>query len=225
MDKKIQTTFIHPTFGEIRTEGTPDKPLFCLADVCKALDLDNNRQVKTRLNPKGVTTNDTLTDGGRQSMTFIDEPNLYKCVFQSRKKEAEIFQEWVYNEVLPSLRKTGRYACAPEPERPRATTPLLSGEDFILAAVDKDFRVEDVPSYEQTGLTFNALQLFFSACAFLHPDTSCRLTALNVAHLEETAGLEPGDFHEAWNELISKKWVKIWLFSDTLVFKFCYPKN
>lgn len=47
-----------------------------------------------------------------QQMTFITEPNLYKCIFQSRKKEAEAFQDWVCSEVLPSIRKNGGYMVA-----------------------------------------------------------------------------------------------------------------
>ena len=51
-------------------------------------------------------------------MTFITEPNLYKCIFQSRKKEAEAFQDWVCSEVLPSIRKTGGYMVARADETP-----------------------------------------------------------------------------------------------------------
>ena len=59
---------------------------------------------------RGVAITDTLTAGGVQSMTYINEANLYKCIFQSRKPEAEKFQDWVYEEVLPSIRKHGVYA-------------------------------------------------------------------------------------------------------------------
>ena len=51
-------------------------------------------------------------------MNFITEPNLYKCIFQSRKKEAEAFQDWVCSEVLPSIRKTGGYMVARADETP-----------------------------------------------------------------------------------------------------------
>ena len=85
--------FSNPQFGEIRiTISEDDKPMFCLADVCKALELKNPSDVKTRLSSKGVAITDTLTAGGVQSMTYINEANLYKCIFQSRKPEAEKFQ-------------------------------------------------------------------------------------------------------------------------------------
>ena len=101
--------FKNSIFGEIRTFININNPMFCLVDVCKSLDIKNVSHCKSRLNKKGIATNDTLTNGGIQKLIFIDEPNLYKCIFQSRKKEAEEFQDWVTSEVLPSIRRTGGY--------------------------------------------------------------------------------------------------------------------
>lgn len=111
--------FSNPQFGEIRiTISEDDKPMFCLADVCKALEISNVGNVKQRLSEKGVRNMDTLTAGGVQSMTYINEANLYKCIFQSRKPEAEKFQDWVYEEVLPTIRKTGGYIVAKADDTP-----------------------------------------------------------------------------------------------------------
>lgn len=101
--------FQNESFGEVRIAGTSENPLFCLADVAKCLDIKNVSDLKTRLNQKGVVITDTPTNGGEQKMVFINESNLYKCVFQSRKEEAELFQEWICEDVLPSIRKTGGY--------------------------------------------------------------------------------------------------------------------
>lgn len=90
--------------------------MFCLSDVCKALDIRNVGDCKTRLNPKGIAITDTLTEGGKQQMIFVDEANLYKCIFQSRKQEAEKFQDWVTDEVLPSIRQDGGYMTIKEDE-------------------------------------------------------------------------------------------------------------
>jgi len=109
METNIQL-FSNPVFGEIRTAGTSEKPLFCLADLCKVLGLSNPSDVKSRLNEKGLCITDTPTTSGIQQMIFIDEPNLYKCIFQSRKPDAESFQNWVTSEVIPSIRKHGAYA-------------------------------------------------------------------------------------------------------------------
>lgn len=96
-------------YGEVRTTVIEGKPYFCLADVCRVLDIKNPRDAKNRLNEKGVATADTLTPGGTQQMTFIDEGNVYKAIFQSRKPEAERFSDWVTHEVLPQIRATGGY--------------------------------------------------------------------------------------------------------------------
>ena len=91
--------FNSPEFGEIRTTlSASNEPLFCLVDVCKALSLKQPSRVKTTLKQGGVTTikvgvqTGTRTDGSiamqEVPMNFIDEPNLYKCIFKSRKKEA-----------------------------------------------------------------------------------------------------------------------------------------
>lgn len=112
--------FENAQFGQIRTlVSESGEPLFCLADVCKALDLNGGaRNVKSRLNQKGVVSINTPTNGGVQQLNFITEPNLYKCIFQSRKKEAEQFQDWVCSDVLPSIRKSGGYMAASEDETP-----------------------------------------------------------------------------------------------------------
>lgn len=126
--------FENAQFGQIRTSVTESgEPLFCLADVCKALDLSNPRDVKRRLQQKGVCTTDTPTNGGIQQLNFITEPNLYKCIFQSRKKEAEQFQDWVCGEILPSIRKSGGYMVARQDETPEQimARALMVAKDTI----------------------------------------------------------------------------------------------
>lgn len=106
--------FSNSEFGEIRTITKDNEPMFCLADVCKALEISNVGNVKQRLSEKGIHTADTLTKGGMQKMTFISEANLYKTIFQSRKESAERFTDWVTGEVLPSIRKNGGYIAGQE---------------------------------------------------------------------------------------------------------------
>ena len=111
--------FENAQFGRIRISVDADgKPLFCLADICRALDLQQVSKVKPRLYAKGVHTIPLLSNGGTQQTYFISEPNFYKCIFQSRKKEAEAFQDWVCSEVLPSIRKSGGYMVAKESDTP-----------------------------------------------------------------------------------------------------------
>ena len=113
------TIFKNDQFGEIRTAGTADNPMFCLNDVCRVLDIQSSKDVKSRLNDHGVDSipvwvqTGTKKDGTpalRQTdMTFINEMNLYKVIMRSDKPQAEPFQDWVCGEVLPSIRKNGGY--------------------------------------------------------------------------------------------------------------------
>lgn len=109
MTNEIQI-FKNDQFGEIRTAGTPEKPLFCLVDICKAMELSTVKKVKNRLRKDGVTSIH-LTDslGRTQDATFINEQNLYLLIMRSDKPQAEPFQNWVCGEVLPAIRKTGGY--------------------------------------------------------------------------------------------------------------------
>ena len=104
--------FDNPQFGEIRTSGTSEKPMFCLADVCRVLNLQVT-PTKNRLKPDGVSLIKVIDSLGReQEATFINEQNLYKVIMRSDKPQAEPFQDWVCGEVLPSIRKTGQYSLA-----------------------------------------------------------------------------------------------------------------
>lgn len=81
-----------------------------MPDVCGALEIKNISQLKTRLNKDGVIISEVIDSVGRkQNANFVNELNLYKVIFQSRKESAERFTDWVAGEVLPSIRKTGSY--------------------------------------------------------------------------------------------------------------------
>ena len=93
--------FRNEQFGEIRTTIQNGEPWFVAADVCKALDIENNRKATNRLDDdeKGVTLSDTL--GGKQKLTIVNEAGLYSLVLGSRKPEAKAFKRWITHEVLP----------------------------------------------------------------------------------------------------------------------------
>lgn len=103
-------TFNNPQFGEVRTAGTSDEPLFCLADVCRAIGIANARNVKERLDAEDVRSVDTLTNGGMQQITYVNESGLYEVIMRSDSEKSKPFRKWVTSEVLPSIRKHGIYA-------------------------------------------------------------------------------------------------------------------
>lgn len=106
--------FNKENLGSIRTAVVNGEPWFCLKDACDILGIKNHKDLRKRLNPKGVDSIDTLTKGGKQALLYVDEPNLYKAIMQSRKKEAEVFSDWIFYEVIPSIRKHGYYSNIPQ---------------------------------------------------------------------------------------------------------------
>lgn len=103
------TAFQHQEFGEIRTVMRDGTPWFVAADVCRALDIINNRDAMGRLDEDEKDVASADTPGGMQSMTIVNEPGLYNLVMSSRKPEAKAFKRWITHEVIPSIRKHGFY--------------------------------------------------------------------------------------------------------------------
>ena len=107
---KIQNgieVFENPIFGQIRMTMVDDEPMFCLIDVCRALEIKNATDVAKRLDEDELTR---LNLGGRAGESnFITESGLYAVIVRSDKPNAKKFRKWVTSEVLPTIRKTGGY--------------------------------------------------------------------------------------------------------------------
>lgn len=101
--------FNNPEFGEIRTLEDKEDVLFCAVDVAKALGYSNARDAIRRHCKKGVAKRDILSNGGVQSFSFIPESDVYRLIVHSKLPTAEKFESWVFDEVLPSIRKHGAY--------------------------------------------------------------------------------------------------------------------
>lgn len=114
----------------VRVVDVDGEPWFVAADVCRVLDIANSSDAVAVLDAdeKGVANTDTL--GGRQEMRTVSESGLYALVFRSRKEEAKAFRRWVTKEVLPAIRKTGRYA------QPMACKAPETEEDGLNAVID-----------------------------------------------------------------------------------------
>lgn len=103
--------FNNEEFGEIRTVVVNEEPMFCLTDICKALEMSNPTMVAQRLDDDERTK----LDLGRQGETnFITESGLYAVILRSDKPNARKFRKWVTSEVLPSIRKNGGYIAGQE---------------------------------------------------------------------------------------------------------------
>lgn len=138
--------FSNPQFGEIRTAiGENGEPMFCLTDVAKALGYSRPADaVSTHC--KGVSILPTPTNGGVQQVKFGKEGDVYRLVMKSKLPEAGMFQDWVCDEVLPTIRKHGVYATPQTidkpPRRPRQCNQGLS-DTQRGTAIASDSRGED----------------------------------------------------------------------------------
>lgn len=136
--------FNNEDFGSVRTITKDNEPMFCLADVCRALDITHVTDVKSRLKQDGVGTSEVIDSLGRkQNATFINESNLYKVIFQSRKPSAEKFTDWVTDEVIPSIRKNGGYIANQEQMTPEqiVANALIVAQNIIS---QKDRQIEEM---------------------------------------------------------------------------------
>ena len=101
--------FKSDAFGRIRTILQDGNILFCGKDVAEALGYTNTKDALSK-HCKGVAKRDPLqTPGGTQEARFITEGDVYRLITHSRLPAAEQFESWVFDEVLPSIRKTGSY--------------------------------------------------------------------------------------------------------------------
>lgn len=113
------------------------EPWFVAADVCAALHLPDTHKAVARLDDDEKARNSIPTPGGEQEMTVVNEPGLYSLVLGSRKPEAKRFKRWVTHEVLPAIRKTGRYVLSGTPALPAPTPDRVCSILLIGEAVAK----------------------------------------------------------------------------------------
>ena len=107
------TLFENSQFGKVRVARLNNEPIFCIADLCKILDLTPSK-VSQRLSEDVLSKYPLKTNGGEQLANFVNEDGLYDVILDSRKPEAKQFRKWVTGEVLPAIRKTGGYMISKE---------------------------------------------------------------------------------------------------------------
>ena len=116
--------FQNEEFGAVRAIEEGDKVLFCATDVARALGYSNQRDAVSR-HCWGVVKRDTLTGGGMQELSFIPEGDVYRLIIRSKLPSAVKFEHWVFDEVLPSIRKRGLYA----------VDEVLNNPDLLIGAL------------------------------------------------------------------------------------------
>lgn len=116
--------FENAQFGQIRTAVTENgEPLFCLVDLCRAIGIENHRNVVKRLDEGDVHRMDTPTRNQfgavvNQQILYTTEGGMYEVLVRSESESAKPLRKWVCGEVLPSIRKSGGYMVARADETP-----------------------------------------------------------------------------------------------------------
>ena len=220
MNEKLQI-FENPEFGQVRViVNNSNEPLFCLVDVCRILSIDNSRQVKSRLDEDGVFLLDLqqvngavinndgviINELGNTKANFINEANLYSVIFQSRKEEAKRFQKWVFNDVLPSIRKTGSYSV-----RTLSPAELIIAQGQAMLALEQKQRehemrlsatenkVNELASIQEENLKqLNKLPLSEEEVIKITPRQELNQMVRTYA---QSAGIE---YNEVWNKIYSE---------------------
>ena len=118
MDNAIQI-FNNPEFGQVRTIIEGEKILFCASDVAKALGYSNYNDAVNK-HCRAIVKRDTPISGKIQAINFIPEGDVYRLIIRSKLPSAEKFERWVFDEVLPSIRKNGFYGFATKEEYERS---------------------------------------------------------------------------------------------------------
>ena len=192
-------TFANEEFGNIRTIEENGKVYFCGKDVAKALGYQNTNKALGD-HCKGVTKRYTPTTSGVQSMSFITEGDLYRLITHSKLPTAEKFEAWIFDEVLPEIRETGRYIrCATAADKDSAyPMPIFDAKDYIQAAkliahCPKDRLRIVINLLEHGGLDMSDatdyLKLVDTSDISMRISEAMRVTGLGVREVSEYCGI------------------------------------
>lgn len=163
--------------ANVRTIGTPDLPLFVAIDICNALQHSNPRKaIKDLVDPEDLIKSEIETNGGRQTVNCVNESGLYALIFGSKLESAKRFKRWVTSEVLPTIRKTGRY---------EASATLTTEEMYEIRKAVKT-RAKNCSIHYQT--IYNALYDYFKIASYKDLTKGQLQAALTFIH---TCELKP----------------------------------
>lgn len=139
---EIQMFKFPVTNRPVRIMDIGGNPFWVAPDVTRELGYSNGPDaIKRHCRSKGIVKRDILTNGGMQEVTLIDEANLYRLMGKSNASNAEPFQDWVCEEVLPSIRKTGAYHIVPPAP---VLTPAQQALQTAQALVDLETKTLEI---------------------------------------------------------------------------------
>lgn len=198
--------FENNEFGKIRTISDEGETLFVGSDIAKVLGYGNPSKA---LNDhcKGVTKRAIPTRGGKQQMNCISESDMYRLIVNSKLPEAEKFEAWVFEEVLPTIRKQGAYMT------PSTIEKALTNPDFIiqLATQLKDEQLKTKALEEETLMLEQRVAEYEPKISYLDTILSSKDTVL-MTQIAADYGMSPYAMNKLLHELgvqykVGKQWI------------------
>jgi prophage antirepressor-like protein len=152
--------FSHNMFGNLEILIKEGKEYFPATDVAKALGYSNpHKAIKDHCKPEGMNETLVPTNSGKQTKKFINEPNLYRLIVKSKLPQAEQFEKWVFEKVLPSIRKHGAYMTDQVLEQ------AVTNPDFAIGLLTKlKEEKEKLAAAQQQIVQQQPLVTFAEAC-------------------------------------------------------------
>jgi prophage antirepressor-like protein len=139
------TPYTFPVTGEqVRTVLVDGEPWFVASDVTAILGYANGRDAVSRLPERMKGVGESDTPGGRQRVTIISEPGVYRLVMRSNLMAAEQFQDWLAEEVVPSIRRTGSYGAPAAPRELSRLELIELARDAELGRLAAEARVAEL---------------------------------------------------------------------------------
>lgn len=134
--------FNNENFGQVRTLTIENKPYFVGKDVATILGYSRPSEAIAR-HCKVTLKQRILTEGGQQEMSIIPEGDLYRLIIKSKLPKAQEFEEWVMDEVLPQIRKTGQYQVKPKSNLDLLELQVKALKEVEEKVTDLDEKFED----------------------------------------------------------------------------------
>lgn len=147
--------------ASVRTIGSSESPLFVAIDVAKALGYSQPaKSVNDRVDAEDLVKAEIDTKGGKQTVNCVNESGLYALIFGSKLPSAKRFKRWVTTEVLPAIRKSGKYECPMKPDLQLTEAQAHT----IMSEVAK--RAKNVGAHYQT--IYRALKARYQVTKYTH---------------------------------------------------------
>jgi len=173
---------------QLNVYGTFEKPLFMAKEIGSILNMSNIHEQIRHIDSDWKEFRKTETLGGAQQMTFLTEPGLYYLIMRSNKPEAKLFQKWVVTEILPSIRKTGKY------EIQHKCTNRLT------------FKIETEYDLHTKVISFIKNQypesLFIATLGELQDTQDKRIKAFNMGYIKGTPDIIIQNLHKTYNGFV-----------------------